>query len=109
MTRDTRNHHTDEQKKSQINWNRTATEIAQEMGVTAPTVRRWAQERSKTLNPGKKGRRAVKDWLSVQWTVDGQRRSFDEIAQELGCTKQAVYAAAKKYGIETPKWRLRDE
>lgn len=90
-------------KEPDFNWNRTAKEIASEAGCTIYTAYRWASEVGQKVKRAPTGTQKV-DWDSVEWTHDGKPRSFDEIAAEVGCTRQAVYLAAKKYGIENPMW-----
>ena len=68
-----------------FDWNRTANEI----------------------KPQKIDRRRKVDWENVEWMRDGKPRPFPEIAEEVGCTRQAVYNAAKQYGIENPMYKKR--
>ena len=94
-------------EQKDFDWNRTSSEIAAQMNVTNNTVLKWANRLGKKLKAGRSGIKGI-EWDKVEWERDGKPRSFNEIACEIGCTRQAVYLAAKHRGIENPMWQKRE-
>jgi len=83
------------------NWKGT-TEIAEECGCHASTVRRWIKKHDIELRKGQPKtdkRLGDADWLHKQYVEKGMW--CEEIAEECGCAVSTVYEWLCKHSIET--------
>lgn len=82
----------------------TVSDLADEMGVARVTASKRLHEHG--IEPGKAVQYiALRDETYLRELYDGTHESIDEIAEQVGCSKQTVRKWFRKHGIELPASR----
>lgn len=92
-------------KEQYVTMKRTAQDIAEEIGCTATAVQQYLNRFNITMRKGNtKYSDSLlynKEWLAYQYMT--KKRSFTDIAEELGCSRPTVRNTLKRFGF-IPEW-----